>query len=59
MKLEKAIDTIPSNGEWWQTGVRKTFLFAAKKMIAAGISQDETIDILSELWAATASEFGN
>lgn len=57
--LYKEIDSIPPNGEWWKNSGRTTYRKIGVELVEAGISLENTIEILSSLFWAAAEEYGN
>lgn len=57
VELESLINTIPPNG-WWNEDTHDTYLDAAKKLIGFGMRPTDAVSLLSNLWTATAAEYG-
>ena len=58
-ELEKAIDEIPANGQWWKRSSRASFLKAARLMIDKGVPEDLALSILEDVYMACGDEYGN
>lgn len=53
------IKTIPGEEGFWSSGSEETFLEVGQKLVNKGISEDETLEILSTLYFATANCYGD
>lgn len=51
------IDAIP-DGDWWKSHTQEKYYEAADKLIEMGMDEGDAIDFLSDLYWATAEEFG-
>ena len=58
-KIERAVDELPDDGEWWNSSGRETFIKTAKTLIKYEMPFKIVQEVLSDLYHATASEFGN
>ncbi len=56
--LEEDVGGLPPNGAWWKKSGEETFLRIAKQLLKKGFSEDETLNILGECYAAVSAEFG-
>ena len=57
-KHKQEIEDI-GGGEWYSTSNLETFYEVAKFMLNAGNTWDDTIYVLSAIYSATSSEYGN
>lgn len=55
--LEARVGDIPNNG-FWKVSSRSSFIVAAHKLRALGMSDDEAVIFLADLYRAAAHEFG-
>lgn len=58
MTLKQRIKAIPGEEGWWKSGSEKAFYETAKQMIEKGFNEDETVDILEDLYGAVAECYG-
>ena len=58
-ELERLMDQIPDDGEWWVSDSGDEFIWAAERMLSKGFTLDETIELLTKLYHAVAAEFGS
>ena len=59
-ELLKFIDyELPSDGEWWNYENAVTYMEVARELLVKGLSVDEIKELLSNLYSATAGEFGS
>ena len=63
MKLSKEITNkikiIPGAEGFWSSSSEEDFLEIGGKMVSKGISEEETLEMLSTLYFATANCYGN
>lgn len=57
-ELEKAIEDIPRDGEWWKQSTHDTFLTGARRLRELGMPFEEIEDFLDDLYRAVADEYG-
>ena len=58
MTLFEKIEKLPPDGEFYKNATKGTYLRVASKLQALGMADDEIIELLGDLYNATASEFG-
>ena len=58
-KLLTEIKQIPGDDGFWNKSTEVTFKKTAQKLLDKGFGHDEVIEMLSNLYSAVASEFGN
>tara|TARA_R110000772_G_C13179742_1_gene427925 strand:+ start:117 stop:299 length:183 start_codon:yes stop_codon:yes gene_type:complete len=51
------IHDLPIDGEWWSDGYHE-FIDSAEKMLKAGMEESVIKEILSDLYKAVSSEYG-
>lgn len=56
--LETLVNAIPSGGEWWKRSTGYTFLQAGNKLVELGMQPQDAALFLTDLYQATAEEFG-
>lgn len=56
-EMEEKIARIPRDG-WWKSASQDMFKKSGEKMINRGLSEEETLSILEDLYFATADCFG-
>lgn len=56
-RLTERIDKIPPEG-FWNSSTWERFQEVGRRLRGKGISEDEVIEILTELYFAVASEYG-
>ncbi len=59
MDFEDKIREIAPDGIWWNDDNCDKFIFAGKKLVEKGMTEDEAVDFLSCLWTAVSDEYGN
>lgn len=57
-EIAELVDTIPGDDGWWHMSTRETFINVAGTLVEAGFELDDVHAILSDLYVATANEFG-
>lgn len=57
-EFEKQLKTIPGDDGFWKNSTKDAYMDVADKMIEKGFTRQETLDLLSLLYQATADEFG-
>ena len=58
-KITSLVDSIPNSGEWWTQYGRGVFIESAEKLIALGLSEEQTALFLHKLYQAVSAEYGN
>ena len=56
--IDEKIDKIPGHDGWWKSRTRVTFYDAAAVLVCRGMSDDQAVELLQELYDAVAEEFG-
>jgi hypothetical protein len=56
--LGERIATIPGHDGWWKSSSEQGYLVAARRLIALGMSEDDAIDLLDDLYHAAAECYG-
>lgn len=56
--MEKEIKKIPGDDGWWKTAAEEYFNETAKKMVDNGFSEQEALDILSNIYWHVADCYG-
>ena len=56
--LERKIDAIPAPHEWWKQDGKQVFIDQAYFLIEKGLSEDEVISHLTDVFRAVCGEFG-
>lgn len=56
--LEEKIKRIPAPNDWWKKSSRKAFRNQAYFLLEKGLSQDEIMLLLEDLYKAVCAEFG-
>ena len=57
MTLEHRIDNIVD--EWWKSSTQETFQAEGKFLKEKGLTDDEIIEMLGNLYSAVSGEYGN
>lgn len=57
--LKEQIIAIAGEDGFWKSSSEDTFLDAGELLISKGFSEDEVVELLSELYYATAACYGN
>lgn len=58
-KLNKLIDDLPNDGEWWSRSNRDDFYKVGSELLNAGFQVVDAFNILATCYSAVASEFGS
>ena len=58
MTLFEKIEKLPTDGEFYKNATKGTYLRVAGKLQALGMTDDEIVELIGDLYNATASEFG-
>lgn len=56
--LEQKVDAIPGGDGWYKSAAREEYLRSAEALIRLGMSEDDTVLFLDDLYAAAKSCFG-
>lgn len=57
-EIAELVDNIPDEDGWWHMSTRDTFINVATTLVESGFELDDVYAILSDLYVATANEFG-
>ena len=53
------VDKIPGDDGWWKSSAGETYRKTGDDLLEKGLTNDEVLEILSDLFSATSWEFGN
>lgn len=56
--LDEKVDAIPGDDGWWKTSTGIAFRGRAHELVRRGFSEDEAIELLSDLYEAVSEEYG-
>jgi hypothetical protein len=56
--LDKRISQIPTGDGFWRKGSREVYQRVGWQLFLKGFTPDEIVELLTELYRATAEEFG-
>lgn len=59
MTLDAKVDEIPGKDGWWKQRTGATFRALARELVDRGYTEDEALELLGDLYEATAEEFGS
>lgn len=59
MNFEDKIREIVPDGIWWNEDNCDKFIYAGKKLLEKGFTEDEALEFLSLLYASIADEYGD
>ena len=58
MSKKHPVDGIPSGEEWWKESNREAFIEAYEELVGKGFEANHALGFLTELYWATAGEYG-
>lgn len=57
--LKRAIKRIPGEEGWWKSEGQEKFQAHAERLITLGMTPEEAVEFLTDLYWTTAGEFGS
>lgn len=57
--LNKLIDKLPENGEWWKNATRDTLRAVGVLLLKKGFTVEEAHDIIGNCYYAVSGEYGD
>ena len=57
--LVKRISAMPGVDGWWHLSAKNAFIRYGKTLVEHGFSVEEAVELLTELYATVAGEFGD